>query len=96
MQQSGTTFLCAKCEVPNLIKQAGQEKEKILRELRLFYPGDIDVKIHEVRHVMGTSVAATLMVNGETVREYDPVDLCFLDLNELMLKRILEYRRETT
>jgi len=96
MQHSGTTFLCAKCEAPKLIKQAEQEKEKILRELRLFYTGDIDVKIHEVRHVMGTSIAATLTVNGETAREYDPADLCFLDLNELMLKQILECRSETT
>lgn len=94
-EDNGAMFLCAKHEAPALLAQAEQEKEKILRELRLFYTGDIDVHLYEKRHVMGTSIAATLTVNGEAVRDYDPADLCFLDLNELMLKRMMtEWRND--
>lgn len=27
-------------------------------------------------------------------RSYDPIDLCFLELNELMMKRLIESRKE--
>lgn len=93
MEEKGSLFLCAKHEAISLLEQAEREKEKILREFRLFFTGDIDVQLYEKRHVMGTSIAATLVVNGEMVREYDPADLCFLDLNELMLKRLIIDRR---
>ena len=36
------------------------------------------------------SITGTLTVNGETVKTEDPCDLLFLELNELMLKRMLE------
>lgn len=90
VEEKGTLFLCAKHEAPALLEQAEREKEKLFREFRQFYNGTIDIKLHEKRHVMGTSIAATLTVNGETVREYDPADLCFLELNELMLKRLAD------
>lgn len=46
------------------------------------------------RHVMGCSVAGDLTINGEICRSYDPIDLCFLELNELMMKRLIGSRKE--
>lgn len=95
MEKRGSMFLCSKSEATALIERAEREKEQLLYEFRQFYAGDIDIKLREVRHVMGISISATLTVNGDAVREYDPADLCFLDLNELILKRLLEHRRAT-
>ncbi len=89
-EEQGNLFLCARHEVPALLRKAEQEKEKLLRELPMFYTGDIGILLHENQHPMGYSIGATLTVKGEPVREYDPADLCFLELNELMLKRMTE------
>lgn len=85
-------FLCSKSEAAGQAAAAEREKEKLLREFRQFYAGNIDIKIAPKQYPMGYSVIGALTVNGETVREYDHIDLLFLDLNELMLKRILETR----
>ena len=34
------------------------------------------------------------MVAGEVCRSYDPADLCFLELNELMMLRMLKTKKE--
>lgn len=94
MENKGSQLLCCHHEIPELMKKAEAEKEKILREFKQFYSGNIDIELHENRHMMGSSLAANLMVNGELVKEYDPADLCFLDLNELMLKRMMEVKTE--
>lgn len=93
-EKPGSYFLCRHSEVEKLIKRAETEKERIMNELKAFYRGAIDVVIYSVRHVMGTSIAGKLTVNGETVKEYDPIDLCFLDMNNLMLERLARLRKE--
>ncbi len=92
-ESKGTTYLCSKYELPDLLALAERTKERTLKDLRLFCRGDVDIHIHEVRNVMGYSIAATLLVNGTAVREYDPADLCFLDLNNLMFERLLETKK---
>jgi len=89
-QIPGSVFLCSRRESIDFVKQSEGEKEKILKELQMFYTGNIDIKIYVNKHVMGYSVAGDLLVNGQLCRTYDPVDLCFLELNELMLKRMIE------
>lgn len=88
-------FLCKYTEVDLLLKKAEAEKRRILKELATFYHGAIDIIIHPVRNVMGISIAGSLTVNSEIVREYDPVDLCFLDMNELILTQLAKERRQT-
>lgn len=92
MEQNGNTYLCAQNEVPALLKRAEEQKSKVLKDFSLVFRGNIDVRIHEAKHVRGWSIAGTLMVNGKPVLEYDPVDLCFLDLNEMVFQRTLELR----
>lgn len=83
-------FMCGKRSVGDLVKRAEQEAEKILQEFKAFYTGDIGITIKPVEWLLCYSIGAVLTVNGETCREYDDVELCFLDLNELMLKRMIE------
>ena len=86
----GNNFLCARSEVKDLLAAAEKDSRIILNELKAFLNGDIDIKIYEVEHPMGFSIAGDLTVNGEVCRHYEPVDLCFLDLNEIMLKKMIE------
>lgn len=83
-------FSCTTRDVPRLIEKAKQEAEKILREFSDFYTGDIGIEIGTKRHEICWSITGTLTVNGETVKTEDPCDLLFLDLNTLMMKRMLE------
>ena len=93
-------FSCTARDVPRLVEKAKQEAEKILRELSDFYVGNIGIDVGTKRHGMCWSITGTLTVNGVVVKTEDPVDLLFLELNELMIKRMLEcgmvsFRRET-
>lgn len=86
-------FLCRRSEAPELLKKAQAQAAGILEELKAFYAGDISIRAYISEHVMGRSIAGDLLVNGEICRQYDPIDLCFLELNELMLKRLAEHRK---
>ncbi len=83
-------FLCRRSEATKLLEKAKTEAAEILKELKAFYTGDIGITAYINRHVMGYSVAGDLTINGEICRSYDPIDLCFLELNELMMKRLIE------
>lgn len=83
-------FSCTTRDVQRLVEKAKREAEKILREFSEFYTGDIGIEIGTKRHGICWSITGTLTVNGETVKTEDPVDLLFLELNELMMKRMLE------
>lgn len=87
-------FLCRRSEATKLLEKAKTEAAEILKEFKTFYTGDIGIAAYINRHVMGCSVAGDLTINGEICRSYDPIDLCFLELNELMMKRLIESRKE--
>ena len=87
-------FLCRRSEATKLLEKAKTEAAEILKELKAFYTGDIGITAYINRHVIGCSVAGDLTINGEICRSYDPIDLCFLELNELMMKRLIESRKE--
>lgn len=83
-------FSCTTRDVPRLVEKSKQEAEKILRDFSEFYVGDIGIEIGTKRHGICWSITGTLTVNGNKVKEYDPCDLCFLDLNMLMMKRMID------
>ena len=76
----GKYFLCRRSEAVETLQKARKEADKILEELKIFYTGDIKIQLYINEHVMG--------------RSYDPADLCFLELNELMMLRMLKTRKE--
>lgn len=86
-------FMCGAKSLKRMKEKAREQADKLLQELREFYTGDITIEITEVEWATCWSVGAILKVNGKKCREYDTADLLFLDLNELMLKRIIEARR---
>lgn len=89
-------FLCSKSESIELLKKAQEEATKVLDEFKIYYAGDIGINVYVKKHVMGYSIAGDLTVNGEKCETYDPIDLCFLTLNELIIKRLIEIKRGDT
>lgn len=89
-EQHPDYFACGKHSVPGLVEKAKKEAEQILKEFAMFYRGDIGITIEPKSHDLCWSITATLTVNGEPVRTEDPCDLLFLELNELMLNRMLQ------
>ena len=91
-EHPGTYFLCRRSEVPGLLEKAREEAEQILSELQHYYTGDFCIVAYEKRHIEGCSIAGDLLVSGEVCRTFDPIDLLFLELNELMITRICQMR----
>lgn len=91
-EPKGSYFCCAKSEVNSLISKAEKEKQVILREFGQFYSGDIDILISPECHFNGWSISCNLTVNGKQILYYPFVDLCFLELNEMMLYKMMKER----
>ena len=85
-------FLCSKTECEKYVSAAKQEAKKILNEMSIFFTGDIDIEVRSKQYVMGFAPIGVLLVGSEIVREYSHIDLLFLDLNELMLKKLCQAR----
>lgn len=83
-------FSCGRRSVQKLIEKAEEEAKQLLKEFSLFYTGDIGIVITAKQHITCWSIAATLTVNGEAIKTEDPCDLLFLELNELMMKRMIQ------
>ena len=88
-------FMCSQRSVNRLVEKAKEEANKILCELQAFYKGNIGITIEPKEHGLCWSITATLTVNGKTVKTEDPCDLLFLELNDLMLKKLIEIRSDT-
>ena len=87
-------ILGSKTQIEKEIVEAEVQKENILKELKLFVNGDINIKMYAEEYPLGYSSVAELLVNGELCRKYSPADLCFLELNELMLKLVFPRENE--
>lgn len=90
--ENPTYFMCGKKSVPMLVEKAKAEAAQLLEELELFYTfaGDVDIIIAPVHHDLCYSIGATLTWNGKPIKSEDTCDLLFLELNELMLNRMLK------
>lgn len=89
-EQHPDYFACGKHSIPKLVEKAKKEAEQILKEFAIFYRGDIGITIEPKFHGLCWSITATLTVNGEPVKTQDPCDLLFLELNELILNRMIQ------
>jgi len=90
-----TTILCDNpADRDAQMAYATRMAERLQRELRGFYAGDIQIVVGKKLHTMGWSVYADLVVAGEVCRHYDPADLCFLEVNELIMAQIQRTRGE--
>jgi hypothetical protein len=90
--ENPTYFMCGKKSIPALVEKAKKEAAQLLKELELFYSfgGDVDIIIEPVHHELCYSIGATLTWNGKAIKSEDTCDLLFLELNELMLNRMLK------
>lgn len=89
-EENPNYFMCSKKDVNRLSDKARREADDILKDFRQFFSGEFGIDIVPREHVIVWSIAATLTVNGNAVRTEDPCDLLFLDLNGLIMKRMLE------
>ena len=93
-ERPGNDFLCSASELPAVIRQLEAERDRFLREWRgMFGESDIEITLEPKKYIMGWAVEATLYIKGESVRHYEFARLCFLELNELMLSKMLEASR---
>lgn len=89
-EQHPTYFLCGSNSVHRLMAQAQSEADQLVKELRAFFPDEIDIVIGSTQHLLGWSVTAALFYNGKEIRREDPCELLFLELNMLMMKTMLK------
>lgn len=87
-----TYFLCSRSDVPGLIKRAETEAAQILKEFADFYStaGKLEIVIEPIQHPMGYSIGGRLTWDGETVVEESDCGLLFLQLNDVMINRMLQ------
>lgn len=94
-ERPGNDFLCSASELPAVIRKLEAERDRILREWRdMFGESNIEITLEPKTHIMGWAVEATLYINGDPVRHYEFARLCFMELNELMLSKMLEAQSE--
>lgn len=87
---NSTPFLCARRDLNRVRAELEQERMQYLKELPIYVQGcTIDIEITEQEFFLGWSFGGRLLVNGELCREYELIELLFLDLTYLMLKGML-------
>ena len=85
-------FLCSRSDVPTLVKRAEAEAAQILKEFSDFYTtaGKLEIKIEPIQCFRGYSIGGKLTWDDKTVIEESDCGLLFLQLNDMMLKRMLQ------
>ena len=86
-------FMCGKKDIPELTLKAKEEAEQILREFCVFFrpARPISIEIYTAEHPTCYSIGARLIWDGvDVIRDENTCDLLFIDLNNLILKRMLE------
>lgn len=86
-------FMCGSNNKEFLKTQAQKDADLLLKDFQQYYSGNFSIKTKIVDHDLCYSIGGTLLVNGNVCREYDDIELLFLDLNELMLKRLIRMRK---
>ncbi len=88
----GNYFLCSKSEVPALVEQANAEAAQILKEFAMFYTTAGTLRIEPIpkQFYRGWSIAGRLWWDDKVLLEEEYVDLIFLHLNEMMLRRMIQ------
>lgn len=85
-------FLCCRSDIPELMIRAETEAAQILKEFTEFYStaGKLEIVIEPIQHLIGYSIGGRLTWDGETFVEESDCALLFLQLNDVMLNRMLQ------
>ena len=93
MVQHNSIICDSKSDMEEELAWTEKQAADLLKEFKLYYSGDVGIKVYPMRHIEGWSVCADLTVNGELCRHYDPAEICFLDLNMMMLNQLIKARK---
>lgn len=88
-----TNFICSKKDIPKLTEAAKEEAERVLRDFHQFFrpARPVSIEIYTVEHPLCYSIGARLLWDGDDViRDESCCDLLFIDLNQMILKRMVE------
>jgi hypothetical protein len=90
--ENPTYFLCSLKDIPDLVEKAKAEAAQILKEFAMFYKtaGELAIEVEPIQYAMGFSIGGRLTWDGETVMEESDCGLLFLQLNEVMLNRMIQ------
>lgn len=90
--ENPTYFLCSHKDIPGLVEKAKAEAAQILKEFAMFYKtaGELAIEVEPIQYAMGFSIGGRLTWDGETVMEESDCGLLFLQLNEVMLNRMIQ------
>lgn len=82
-------FACTKKDVREMIEKANEIAQRCLQDFRMFFSGDFDIKIEAKEEPFKCySIIGTLTVNGQPVRTENPCTLLFIDLDQIVLKKM--------
>ena len=87
-----TYFLCGRRDVPALVERAKAEAAQLLKEFEAFYntDGKLGIEIEPIPCFRGYSIGGKLTWDGKILSEESDCALIFLELNNLMLNRMIQ------
>ena len=85
-------FLCCYRDVPALVERAEAEAAQLLKEFETFYntAGKLGITIEPKPCFRGYSIGGKLTWDGKTISEESDCGLIFLELNNIMLSRMIQ------
>ena len=86
-------FMCGSKDIPALTLKAKEEAEQILKDFGIFFhtARPISIEIYTKEWETCYSIGARLIWDGhDVIRDENTADMLFLELNELILKRMRE------
>ena len=91
-KERSTYFLCNRRDVPVLVKKAEAEAISVLKDCGMYYKttGTLEITIEPEECFRGYSIGGSLTWNGRTVIKESDCSLIFLQLNNMVLNRMLE------
>ena len=91
-EERPTYFLCCRRDVPALVERAEAEAAQLLKEFETFYntAGKLGITIEPKPCFRGYSIGGKLTWDGKTISEESDCGLIFLELNNIMLSRMIQ------
>ena len=83
-------------EANQKIEELKIESAKIIEEFKIYYNTNkpIGIRYEAILTPMGWAIDSYLLFGDTVIRKYNVPELANLELNELMLNRILQLRKE--
>lgn len=84
-------LIISKQDIPTIKQQLNEQIPETIKEFNLYFKTKEPIKIDYelIEHQKGYSCKGLLYFGNTLIREYEPIDLLFYDINEMILKKLL-------